>query len=643
MSRTPLVAGLMGVSLLTFGLTGISQATQTAAGGPTVLTDVWHGEAASTSSLARTQTPARTIELPGPRMGRAISGPSRGPGAAIQSSSSRVMPAATSWDGMRSTDVLPPDPTGEAGPSNYVEMVNSSLGGSVYTVYDKSGNALTPTPVRLGSMWPASDDCNSTASGDGLVLYDQTVDRWVLTQLTNPGAGPYSFCMAISKGSDPLSSGWWVYTFQTQADRFPDYLKFGVWGDGYYMTSNETVNDTADGVGLWAFDRTPMLSGGAASAVYFHLPATYYGLEPADIDGPTPPPAGEAEHFVAYDQNVANSLLMWDMHVDWVTPANSTLSAPTSFAVAPFTPNVCVNLFKCVPQPGTTAKLDSITDLIMYRLAYRNFGSSASLVITHAVNVNGNRTGIRWYELTKPTAGDWTVKQQGTYSPDRTFRWVPSAATDKAGDIAIGYAVSSPTVYPGIRYAGRLASNHPDSLGQGEGTLKAGRGSQTTKSGRWGDYFHMAVDPTDDCTFWLTGEYVPVTRSVGWVTRFGKFSFPSCKLPATSWTSGLSGGYSSSGAFTLFHQGAQGSYTGTLAPGHPGSAATVWIDKYVASNGTWKSVVSANVLLSSLSGLTFTVRTGNLTLSRYRIAAHYGGSATDQGSNADWSYFQVTS
>ena len=645
MKRLWIVAGFMSVSLLTSGLAGVSSAAQTgvAAADPTVMTAAWHGEAAEPAPQARLLAPEGAVERSQPRLSDAVSGPSGGPDAAVQGLSPRVMPAATSWDGMHSTDVLPPDPSGEVGPSNYVQMVNSALGGSIYSIYDKSGNALTPTPLRLGAMWPVGNDCNLEASGDGLVLYDQTVDRWVLTQLTNPGGAPYSFCMAISKGSDPLTSGWWIYTFETPGGRFPDYLKFGVWGDGYYMTANETVDEIGNGVGLWAFDRTAMLSGAAPTTVYFHLPTPNYGLEPADIDGPTAPPAGEAEHFAAYDQHVADTLLMWDMHVDWATPANSTLTAATSLAVAHFTPDVCSNLFKCVPQPGTTAKLDSITDQIMYRLAYRNFGSTASLVVTHAVNVNNNRTGIRWYELAKPLAGVWAVKQQGTFSPDRTFRWVPSAATDKAGDIAIGYAASSSSVFPGIRYAGRLASNHPDVLGQGEGTMKAGRGSQTTKSGRWGDYFHMSVDPTDDCTFWLTGEYMPATRAVGWVTRFGKFSFPSCNLPATSWTSGLSGGYSTSGEFALFHQGTTGTYTGTLSPVHPGSSATIWIDKYMAGSGTWKSLSTTRVTLSAGSDLTFTLRTGAKALARYRMAAHYAGNGGDRGSNADWSYFQVTS
>lgn len=635
-------AGSLGISLLALGLAGISGAAQTDGSPvrPTVMADVWHGEAAAPVPQFTSQGPTRAGVQAQPRRVRASSRAGGG-SAVVQAPSSRVMPAVTSWEGIGATGVLPPDPSGEAGPANFVQMVNGS-GGSVYKVYDKAGTALTST-LSLASLWPGGSSCNADAAGDGLVLYDQTVDRWVLTQFTSTNSGPYYFCMAISKGADPISSGWWVYTFQTPSNRFPDYLKFAVWSDGYYMNANEFGDlKTDDGVGLWAIDRTPMLTGGAATTVYFHLPKAYYGLEPADIDGPTLPPAGEAEHFMAYDQKNANRLLMWDLHTDWVTPANSTITGPTSIKVADFVPDVCTNLYKCVPQPGTSVKLDSITDQIMYRLAYRNFGPSASLVVTHAVNVKDDRTGIRWYELTKPTAGSWTVNQQGTFSPDRTFRWIPSAATDKAGDIAIGYGASSSSAYPGIRYAGRLVSDRPDTLGQGEGVMQAGGGSQTSSYARWGDYSHMSIDPSDDCTFWFTSEYMSTTSQAGWKTRFGRFTFPSCNLSATSWVGALTGGYKTVGVNTFFHQGSRGAYTATLSPALPGASVTIWIDKYVRSSGSWTGVRSFGATLGGSSDATHGVNTRRLLRGRYRVAAHYDGDGSYQGSNATWSYFKVT-
>ena len=102
---------------------------------------------------------------------------------------------------------------------------------------------------------------------------------------------------------------------------------------------------------------------------------------------------------------------------------------------------------------------------------------------------------------------------------------------DAAGNLAIGFSVSSQATSPSVRYAGRLAGDPLGALTQGETTLIAGSGSQTHASGRWGDYSMMSVDPTDDCTFWYTQEYLGEdTVVIGtWRTRVVSFKFPGCK------------------------------------------------------------------------------------------------------------------
>jgi hypothetical protein len=77
-----------------------------------------------------------------------------------------------------------------------------------------------------------------------------------------------------------------------------------------------------------------------------------------------------------------------------------------------------------------------------------------------------------------------------------------STAQDQQGNLALGFSASSATIFPQIRYAGRLATDPLNTLGQGEAHLFNGTGSQTGTSNRWGDYSAMTVDPVDDCTFW---------------------------------------------------------------------------------------------------------------------------------------------
>src|SRR5947207_7940965 len=105
-----------------------------------------------------------------------------------------------------------------------------------------------------------------------------------------------------------------------------------------------------------------------------------------------------------------------------------------------------------------------------------------------------------------------------------------SAGQDASGDMALGFSASSATLYPSIRWAGRLASDPANVLSQGENTMFAGSGSQTHSSHRWGDYSAMVADPADDCTFWYTQEYYGATSVASWQTRVGKFKFPNCSL-----------------------------------------------------------------------------------------------------------------
>jgi hypothetical protein len=120
------------------------------------------------------------------------------------------------------------------------------------------------------------------------------------------------------------------------------------------------------------------------------------------------------------------------------------------------------------------------------------------------------------------------VYQQSTFSPDAAYRWMPSIAMDKQGNIAVGYSVSSATMNPGIRYTGRLASDPLNTL-QAETTMVNGGGAQKIGLSRWGDYSAMTVDPADDCTFWYTTEYIPANGAFNWSTRIGSFKFPTCQ------------------------------------------------------------------------------------------------------------------
>lgn len=425
--------------------------------------------------------------------------------------------------------LLPPDTNGDVGPNHYVQTVNATL-----QVFDKTGVPLT-SAVDTSSLFTGFGGlCETTNDGDPIVQYDQAADRWLISQfafdiVSGSPVAPFDQCFAVSTTADPTGT-YFRYAFQSPNNRFNDYGKIGVWPDAYYMSVNEFSEAFAfQGVGAWAMDRTNMLAGNAATMQYFHLGTGFGSLLPSDLDGATAPPAGAPNPFMSFDDFTnpgSFKLKVFNYHVDFATPANSTFNAATDITLAAFDRNFC-NFSPCIPQPGTSATLDTLADRLMYRLAYRNFGDHQTIVVTHSVDVGGDVAGIRWYELRK-TSGAWGLFQQGTFGPDATSRWMGSAAMDADGNMAVGYSVSSGSVFPGVRYAGRLATDPSGVLSQGESSLVDGAGSQTSISHRWGDYSSMSVDPTDDCTFWYTTEYYTSSSIAGWTTRVGSFKFPSC-------------------------------------------------------------------------------------------------------------------
>ncbi len=442
--------------------------------------------------------------------------------------------AGLSFDGS-----YPPDTNGDVGPNHYVQLVNVEIG-----IYSKTGTALAT--FFFGSLFSVNGgtgtpcDSNAYNNGDLIVLYDATVDRWLVSDFawSNPN-GPFYECIAVSKSSDPVLGGWWLYALPG-ADQpgdtnnlLNDYPKLGVWADGYYMSANLfDASDNFRGVRVWALNRNNMISGAGMNHLYFTLSSSYYNLLPGNLRGSTLPPTGEPAFFASVDQSTS-TLHLWKFHVDWITPSNSTFKGPTDMAVASFAmPCNAANIFNCVPQPGVPSSnyLDSLGDRLMMQLQYRNINGTESLWANHTVAASANSgfpTGIRWYEIRNPN-GTPSVFQQGTYQPnDSNYRWMGSLAVDGFGNMALGYSVSSSSMYPAIRYAGRLASDTLGTLPQAETTLIQGSGAQSINCGgspcnRWGDYSAMTIDPTDDCTFWYTNEYYAITGG-SWQTQIGSF------------------------------------------------------------------------------------------------------------------------
>jgi hypothetical protein len=421
-------------------------------------------------------------------------------------------------------DFSPPDTNGAVGATQYVQWVNAQ-----FAVFDKvTGGAPVAGPTDGNALWAGfGGGCETNNDGDPIVQYDKTANRWIFTQFSIVTL-PYTQCVAVSTTSD-ATGAYNRYAFSFGDADLPDYPKLGVWPDAYYLSFNLFLNgNTFIGADACALDRNAILDGNDATIICFPQNSSVASLLPSDMDGTIPPSAGEPGFFMNFGKNV---IQLWSFHVDFTTPANSTFTGPTVLPVATFTAR-CFR--SCVVQPGTTQRLDALGDRPMYRLAYRQFPNGVeSLVFNHSVS-----TGVRWYEVRSPNSTP-AVFQQGTYGPNSTTRWMGSIAMDQSGDMALGYSVSSSSVYPSIYFTGRVAADTPGSM-EGEQLIFSGSGSQTGGVSRWGDYSAITVDPIDDCTFWYTQEYIQSNGNFNWNTRISNFVFPNCGNGADGATAALS-------------------------------------------------------------------------------------------------------
>jgi len=427
----------------------------------------------------------------------------------------------------------PSDNSLAVGPDHIVEIVNSRM--AVYTKrgtrFDTTGRVLRG-PVPTNQIWAGfGGRCEPRPNGDAVVRYDQLAARWlfvmpIFRRDSADTATPFSMCYAVSQGADPLGP---FHRYEFKRRLFPDYPRPAIWIDGYYVptsTGDDVIEKHACVV-----DRTRMLAGQPATEQCIIIPDVNF-LNNADIDGTRLPPPGSPNLMMATGGTQLrgdlddDGIYVWEFHVDWAVPANTRVSGPRKITVAPYAYLCGGQLTSCVPQPDTTRRLDAQGDKLMQRLVYRNMGSHESIVATHSVNTRAGGGGVRWYEFRLDRGRQPVLHQQGTFAPDRFYRWMASIGMDRRGNIGVGYSFGGAPNFAGQRFAARLAGDPRGVLTLSETVLVEGQASQTNTL-RWEDYTTLALDPSDDCTFWYVGDYLKA-GAPGYTTRIGAFRLPGC-------------------------------------------------------------------------------------------------------------------
>ncbi len=475
--------------------------------------------------------------------------------------------------------------------------------GNVQVIYDRLDNVFVISR-RITYLVSGIDHytwCIALSSGSDL---SNTTTIW----------HAYEFKMDTAIPCLPSSAN---CTTGTSYYYYPDWPRIGTWSNGFYITFDlldPTVASTEAGFEACQLDRADMVLGQSANPMtcYTYMipqneePSLIHSVDVGDIDSGLP--SGEPEYFlsVVSPSNEQQGNNGQGVCTSQSTPCTSNqlalftwgtngLAGPTFVTVNPYTPG-CYDTSRpgseintvCVPVPTTNPSqigaygsllcgdyvpgfpcLDSLGDRMANRLTYNNLTSSGSgpngeyLTASHVVmeSASNERTGIRYYIL-QVSNGTATVlvNSGGTSGPpdlqDPTgtlYYFMPSAALDKNGDLAIEYTTSgaycstcrtqyNPAISVDVLPWGTSTFEPPTLIVQGTGDEE-----NTT---HWGQYAATVIDSTDDLTFYGMGEYfntsqtgtsncaVPASNCHTWQTRIFREALPAVSLVPTSLTFG---------------------------------------------------------------------------------------------------------
>lgn len=293
---------------------------------------------------------------------------------------------------------------------------------------------------------------------------------------------------------------------------------------------------------------------------------------PANNSDTTPPISTDGEMFTYMIEPVENrsSYLTDPNHTQgveqWTINWTATPPTPTfvnSWDLPSTQPNGdqlgCFNPLNyydtvCVPQPSTSTTgiyIDSVADRMQQFFHYTSDAGQGSVwTSAHAIQIIPNATSFTQTEadirvLQRNTAYPNAVYIAGDYPvldpvDPNAFVVLPSIARDKVGNLQgiLGISGSGSNEHPGLDslnfIPGTLSSG---SYGYIASPLTDGDAEDTDSlSYRWGDWYSAVLDPSDGCTVWVAGEYLPVNRTTEpyWYTEMAKLPpMNSCLGPVT--------------------------------------------------------------------------------------------------------------
>ena len=409
--------------------------------------------------------------------------------------------------------VLPPDPNLGVGPAHVFQMANF-----VGRITDKTG--ANATSFSLRSFFNLDTGFGET---DPRVIYDAVGARWFGVYLQHSkSVGSSSLIVAVSRTSDPTGAFCLYRLGNPTAETFQhDFPILGVSDDkvvvsymGFAFSPNTFV-----GSGYYALSKARLMACEAAGLVRF-------APDPSrSVQYPVQSLTSTSDLYLVLHRAV-NQLALFTVKG---TPEASPVTETSTF--------LAIHDWSAppdAPQPGSGVLLRTTLgtgDARVLSAAWQN----------HSLWLSGNeacipagdsaaRSCLRLIELRTDSS---SVRQDMTFGAQSEYYYYPAVRPDSAGNVHIVFARSSASAFASVRITGRRLNDPLNSL-QTSTDLRAGAGAQTNPSGRMGDYFGAAVDPSDPLAVWVIGEYIRSTADADWGTSVAQITFTSAPPLETS-------------------------------------------------------------------------------------------------------------
>lgn len=411
---------------------------------------------------------------------------------------------------------IPPDTMGAAGKTQLVAMSNGG-----FAVFDKSGATLAKMSDL--SFWAAAGQTG--ANGDSRVMYDKAADRWIALSFANSVS---TIQIAVSDTGD-ATGGWKSTSFTGFAGGTADYPTLALDGNNAYIgTNNFNAAGSFRGTTLNIIPLSSLLSSGGPTTSGRAVVNTPYDPSTGGADGgfaiqgvnnlDLSDPNG---HVVAaslfFNDNIRYDILGAGDLSTAVKTATTYLGTQDYGANNPgrqpnAVPDICASTCDFPNNDRVIDTLDQRIGSSVYEVNGRIY------FVYTATPTDGDTTYVRWVVTDAATNA---ILDQGQIGDGVHDYYEGSLAVNKYGQVVIGYNRSGSSLADGLisvmarAYSttadGRLVQRGDEMLlktslvddyhnGSLDGQIANGRQ-------RWGDFSAVSLDPTDDRTFWVFGEY----------------------------------------------------------------------------------------------------------------------------------------